>query len=128
MTRISYPLLGEHKNSGRINFPNLRNDYFAARLDQAKPWFDPNSDKLWVQIEKSIMGNKTLPTLLLSYLTRVNLNYRTCPSTETTLLAWYKLHTIVPPESMENCRDFPLKMYKYFIPNFSIQQWMHSDI
>lgn len=96
-----------------MNFPNLKNYYYAARLDQIKAWFDPHSDKLWAQTEKSVVGNRHMPTLLLSSLTHLKLICKAFPSVDATIVA---------------CTDFPIQIYEYIIPNVNSQLWAKEGI
>lgn len=128
VAKISFPILLKHKTRGGVNFPNLKNYYLVARLDQTKAWFDPLTDKLWVQIEKNVAGNRHLPSMLLSSLTNMSLSYNTLPSIESTLYAWKRLHATMPQDTMDKCIDFPLQVYEYIIPNLSTLPWLKVGI
>lgn len=66
---------------------------------QMKAWFDPKSEKLWVPIEKAVMGHRDLPSLLIAKLTHLQITYPSFSSIEATLLPLDKLHKMIPPES-----------------------------
>lgn len=61
MPEIPYSTIQKHRCKGAVGFPIIRHCYRAAILDQIKAWFEPDSTKLWVQIEKSILQNRDLP-------------------------------------------------------------------
>lgn len=66
--------------------------YFAALLDQAKSWFDQETDKLWVEIERAIVIQRDLPSLFLAASTQRPLFYPEFPTIDATLSAWRALN------------------------------------
>lgn len=57
--------------------------YRAAILDQLKAWFHPSPEKLWVEIEKAVLGNRDLPSLLLAKATGKLTRVPVLPSIQT---------------------------------------------
>lgn len=124
ITKLSFPVLFKHRIKGDVSFPAIGNYYYAAILDQMMAWFDPKSEKLWVHIEKAMLGHRDLLSLLLAKLMHVQITCLSFPSIESTVLAWYKLHHMIPPESTVTCANIPLQIYEYLIPNLIVLPWL----
>lgn len=62
---IAYSTLRKYKSRGGIGLPNLCNYYYSAPLDQIKECLIP-SDKQWVNIERAMIVNHDLKSLLLA--------------------------------------------------------------
>lgn len=63
---ISYDILTKPKNFGGVGLPVIQSYHKAALLEQLKAWFDLESGKLWVQIQKAMLNNCDLPTLFIA--------------------------------------------------------------
>lgn len=120
IARLSYSTLQKQKQKGGMGFPNIRNYYVAALLDQAKSWFTRTSDKLWVQIENAIVHHRDLPSLLLATLTNRPLFHPNFPSINATVNAWKIVNEKDDGSKTLQKREISLGMYEYLIPSLKL--------
>lgn len=98
---------------------NIKDYYWAVRLDQIQYWFRGYDEILWIELKTAMAPTHDLPMLLMSDLWRPWDSSTLSPPIHASLLAWHYLHK--PKTTLTTAMDynFPIQVMEAMFPQLS---------